>query len=203
MATMKLIVLAAACVCAFASMPFEDPKVPPTRNTIFADEKFEGGVFENLDAIEALSRNTDASARFRLPNTTRPDHYDVLWQIIITDLSMTGTVTTRIRATQPDVDEIVLHAAEMQITSLSLAQGTTAVPVTFVMEAETHFLKVRPVTGTLQYNPNTPVYYTLYIEFNAPLRTDMYGIYQSWYRNNPTNTNEQVRYVDLFLLFFY
>lgn len=200
---MKLALLAAACVCAYA-FPHE-PTGPPTRNTIFADERFEGGLFENLDAMESfeLSRNTDSSSRFRLPNTTRPYHYNILWQIQLTPTvrSMTGATSMEFYATQGNVNEIVLHAAQMNLTRVHLARGTISAPAVavtindYVMEEDTHFLRIS-LNESLVYNSTDPVYYTLSIEFFAPLRTDMYGIYESWYRNNPNNQNEAVRYVD-------
>lgn len=194
---MKLVVLATACICAYA-FP-QEPTGPVTRNTIFADEKFEGGIFEDLEVIEQfeLSRNTDTSSFYRLPNTTRPNHYNILWQINIAALDMSGSVDIVLEATTAVVNEIVIHASEMNIGSVTLVQGNTIVQtLPHILEAETEFLRVPLATGFLAYNPTTPVYYTLTITFNAPLRTDMYGIYQSWYRNNPSNLNEAVRYVE-------
>lgn len=193
MATIKLAVLAVACVSAFA-FP-QEPTGPVSRNTIFADEKFEGGIFENLDSMEQLelSRNIGESSLYRLPNTTRPVHYNVLWQINIAALAMSGSVDIQLACTQSDVSEIVIHGAEMTIGAVTLIQGTTNIPVQVVLEPETHFIRIRLVDGFLSYNPTSPVIYTLSTTFNAPLRTDMYGIYQSWFRNDPNNPNEAVR----------
>lgn len=201
MATMKLALLAVACTCAYA-FP-QEPTGPLGRSTIFADEKFEGGIFENLDEMEEmeLSRNTDASSIYRLPSTTRPFHYDVLWQISMPSLLMSGSVDIQIYATEVNVTEIVLHADQMTLGSFSLVPTTTTTPsvnvaiVGHTLEPETQFLKIQ-LDSPLLYNNQTPVYYTLSIQFSAPLRTDMYGIYQSWYRNNPENQTSPIRYAD-------
>ncbi|KOB73138.1 Aminopeptidase N3 [Operophtera brumata] len=196
MATMKLVVLAAVCICAHA-FP-QEPTGPVTRNTIFADERFEGEIFENLEAMEQfeLSRNTDASSFYRLPNTTRPTHYDITWQIAFPARQMSGATSITLSATRADVNEIVLHADQMTIGTVTLLQGTQIIQTLApILEEEAQFLRVPLASGSLAYDDTNPIYYTLTINFNAPLRTDMYGIYESWYRNDPSNINEPVSWM--------
>lgn len=195
MATTKFIILAAACVCAYA-FP-NKPTVPLTRNTIFADEKLEGQIFDNLDNFDLLdaARNTaDNSSAYRLPTTTKPRHYNVLWVIDIERLTFAGTVGIELYATQPGVNEVVIHSSEMNYTNIQLSLNNVAINTEVVEEEDTQFLRVKlaDAAATLQYSETTPVIYTLTISFSAPLRTNMYGIYQSWYRNNVADPNEVI-----------
>ncbi|XP_050343237.1 membrane alanyl aminopeptidase-like [Nymphalis io] len=182
MATLGLFVLVAACFCANA---LHNP--PVTRNTIFLDEKLEGQIFENIDDYDKISKNA-VQLNYRLPTTTRPVHYNVLWGIDITRFILNGTVEIQLVANQANVNEIVIHSHDQTLSSIQLRLGTTVIPQTHVVDAELHFLRVRLTSGTLNYNAQTPVVYTLFIEFNSDLRNDMYGIYRSWFRNTPTQT---------------
>ncbi|CAG9794996.1 unnamed protein product [Diatraea saccharalis] len=179
MATLGLIVLVTACWAVHAF-----PETPrPYRNTIFVDEKLEGEVFEDVDAFNDITLYNTANNPFRLPTTTRPQHYNIQWIINMEQLWFYGTVDIELYATSPNVNEIVIHAHDLNITSLSLRQDTTPVYQTYTLEPEFHFLRVRLTSGSLNYNANNPIIYTLSISFDAPLRTDMYGIYKSWFRN--------------------
>nr|AAF99701.1 aminopeptidase-N [Epiphyas postvittana] len=184
MAALKLLVFALACYCA-SSFPQDQPK---PRNTIFSDERLQGEIFENLKDMVAFDDNVDP-ALYRLPTTTRPIHYDVLWGVDFTSTpqAFSGTVVIQLQATQAGVNQIVIHSEELNIGTVSLVQGTTAVPVTYVEEPDFQFLRISLTTGTLNYNAQTPVVYTLTISFEAPLRNDMYGIYRSWFRNQPND----------------
>nr|ADL38970.1 aminopeptidase N3 [Diatraea saccharalis] len=182
MATLGLIVLATSC---FAVHAFpESPR--PYRNTIFLDEKLEGEVFEDVDSFKDITLYNTVINPFRLPTTTRPQHYNVEWIIDMEKLWFSGSVDIELYATQPNVNEIVIHAHDLNITSLSLRQGTTPMYQEYFLQPQYHFLYVALTNGSLDYNAINPIIYTLSIEFNAPLRTDMYGIYRSWFRNTPT-----------------
>lgn len=185
MATLKILVLAAACVSAYA-FPME-PTVPMNRNTIFADEMLEGEIFKDLEKFDLLDdRNIrDNSSSYRLPTTTRPHHYNVLWDINITNLTFSGIVEILFYATAANVPEMVIHSSELSILSLQLSLNNVAINTTYVEEEEPQFLRIQQADGSaLLYSATSPIIYTLTISFEAPLRTDMYGIYQSWYRNN-------------------
>ncbi|CAH2240693.1 jg6646 [Pararge aegeria aegeria] len=186
MATLTLLILSAVCLFAHGL-----PNPPATRNTIFLDEKLEGQIFENIDAFNALS--TDDIQKYRLPTTTRPKTYNVLWTVDTTQLIFSGTVSIQLEATQANVTEIVIHAHDMTIGDLVLELGNTAIPQTYKLEPELHFLRITLGDGAvLQYNNVNSVEYTLKITFNSTLRDDMYGIYKSWFRNNP---DESVRWI--------
>ncbi|CAG4917333.1 unnamed protein product [Colias eurytheme] len=174
MATYLLLFLA-ACLYVHAV-----PTPPTTRNTIFIDEKLEGQIFEGIDDSDVALYNDPA--KYRLPTTTRPRHYEVLWIFDMTNLRFSGTVSIYLSATQANVNEIVIHSNELQIVQVSLQQGNTAIPSTYVEDKELQFLRIRPATA-LQYSETTPVEYKLTIDFDAELRRDMNGIYRSWYRN--------------------
>lgn len=162
---------------------------PVTRNTIFIDEKLEGQIFEGIDAVSTVARNDD-QMEWRLPTTTRPIHYDLSLAINMQTLFFTGTVQIQLAATQANVNEIVLHAEYYVISSLTLQQGTTTIATTYEMTAENQFLRVRLTNNVLQYNAQQPVVYVLTISFGANLRTEMNGLYRSWFRNNH---NDDVR----------
>ncbi|KAJ2952359.1 hypothetical protein O0L34_g4644 [Tuta absoluta] len=190
MAALKLLVLSTAVLCATA---FPQASIRRNiKNTIFGDEKLEGEAFEDLDSFSDIELFTDYTTNpYRLPNTTEPTHYNIFWIVDLDPQRLTyeGTIQIFLRATQPNVNEIVLHSDHHELRSISLTQNNVLIPVTNVTEPQYHFLRIRPNTD-LQYNPTNPVVYVLTIEFAAPMRTDMYGIYNSWYRNNPQNQNE-------------
>nr|XP_026484276.1 membrane alanyl aminopeptidase-like [Vanessa tameamea] len=182
MATLRFFVLSAAFICANA---LSNP--PVTRNTIFLDEKLEGQIFENIDDYENIAKNA-VQQNYRLPTTTRPVHYDILWAVDIERFMLTGRVEIQLVATQANVAEIVIHSHEQDLISVQLQLGTTLIPLTYVVDSELHFLRVNLTTGSLQYNAQTPVIYRLIIEFSSELRNDMYGVYRSWFRNTPSQT---------------
>ncbi|XP_073942539.1 putative aminopeptidase-2 [Choristoneura fumiferana] len=185
MAALKLLVLALACYCA-SSFPQDQPK---QRNTIFGDEKLQGEIFENLKDMVAFDDTVDP-ALYRLPTTTKPIHYNILWGVDFTSTpqAFSGTVEIQLQATQAGVSEIVIQSEELTIGTVSLLQGTTNIPVTYELEPDFQFMRINLTTGTLNYNAQTPVVYSLTISFAAPLRNDMYGIYRSWFRNQHNDT---------------
>nr|AHW57924.1 aminopeptidase N [Mamestra brassicae] len=186
MAAIKLIVLSLAYICATA---IADVALRPvTRNTIFTDERFEGEVFENVDAFDDIELSSGAVSPFRLPTTTRPSNYRVHWNIDLVTLRYSGTVVITLSATQANVNEIVIHSDHTTLTSVVLRQGTTIIQSNHTLQQEYQFLRVTLNEGVLQYNAVNPVQYTLTINFNANMRDDMYGIYHSWYRNVGTDS---------------
>lgn len=176
MAPLTTLALSLACLAAAWASP-----TVPTRNTISFEETLQGEVFENVDIFNQL-RDDDASV-YRLPTTTRPSHYNVLWAIDFTSFSFVGTVEIQLQPTQAGVSEIVIHSEDLTITTYSLVQGTTIIPVTMVEQPEYEFLRFQLLNNALLVFDQT---YTLTISFEAPLRNDMYGIYRSWYREGNT-----------------
>ncbi|KAM3967179.1 membrane alanyl aminopeptidase-like [Aphomia sociella] len=189
MATMRLLIFAAVLACVFAL-----PQQPPTaRNTIFGDEKLEGQIFENLqyqtDEIE--TRNVAASA-YRLPTTTKPEEYDIFWNINPNTLQFSGEVTIYLYATQPNVREIVIHSQDLTINSVSLQHNGEDISQTYYLDPAFDFLYVQLSNDTLEFNTTNRIY-ELTIQFAAPLRNDMYGLYYSWFRNE--NPDESPKYM--------
>lgn len=197
MATTWFIILAAACPCTNA-FPME-PTVAWTRNTIFADEKLEGQAFENIkefDLLDAARRSSDNSRAYRLPTTTKPRHYDVLWAIDIENLTFSGAVAIELYATKHGVKEIVIHASEIHLNSTQLYLNNMTIKTSIVEEKDTQFLRIKLLDTILQYSKTNPIIYTLMIYFSAPLRTDMNGIYRSWYRNKANKaTGEDIKWL--------
>ena len=183
MMAIKLLVLSLACVCATAI-----PNIAPaqvTRNTIFADERFEGEVFENVDAFANLNTELQSTgiSPYRLPTTTKPSAYRIFWKIDMFMLSYSGEVAITLAATEANVNQIVIHS-NVTITEVELRRASALVPTTYTTEVDYHFLKVNLTDAVLAEG----VDYVLTVKFNANMRDDMYGIYYSWYRNNPTST---------------
>nr|QLC28943.1 aminopeptidase N4 [Spodoptera frugiperda] len=192
MVAIKLIVLSLACLSAAAVSPIE----PAKRNTIFADERFEGEVFENVDAFDniELTPSNIGISPYRLPTTTAPIKYDVHWNFEFTNQRIySGTVVITLVAKQPNVNQIVIHSSHTVNTGPELKLGSQVIPITASAKEEYHFYIVTLNDGqVLEYNEAVPVEYTLKIDFRADFRTDMYGIYESWFRNTP---NEEVQWM--------
>ncbi|VVD01641.1 unnamed protein product [Leptidea sinapis] len=166
----KLLIFSLALICINAT-----PTPPAARNTIFIDEQLEGQIFEAVKFTSEIDNynGTYSPSDFRLPTTTKPNSYDVLWVIDMTRLVFTGEVTIYLVATQANVSEIVIHAAsDLSIGTVRLQQGATVIPQTISRDDVTEFLVITPST-VLQYNAADPVVYSLYIEFNAELRRNM------------------------------
>ncbi|XP_061710739.1 membrane alanyl aminopeptidase-like [Cydia pomonella] len=184
---MKLLILIVACYCA-NGFPQEPPK---SKNTIFGDEQLQGEIFENYGIV---TLDDEAAAAYRLPTTTTPTHYDLLWIMNFSSSpqSFSGIVDIQLQATEAEVNQIVIHSDALTIGTVTLVQDTTSVPVTFEEEPAFHFLRINLSNGTLDYNATNPVAYTLTITFTAPMREDMTGIYKSWFRNS---YNDQVSWM--------
>lgn len=170
------------CIATTTATPFE--RVKQTKNKIFFEETLEGAAFENVDIFErqGITLYNDEVNPYRLPTTTKPERYTVLWSTDFDTLRFSGTVSIQLQATQAGVSEIVLHSSDLNLNTVVLSLNGVTVPTTFTTEEEYHFLRVQLQSGTLNYNAVTPVYYTLEISFEAPMRTDMYGIYSSWFK---------------------
>ncbi|CAH2105875.1 unnamed protein product [Euphydryas editha] len=182
MATLKLFVLALVCLCTNGL-----PNPPVTRNTIFMDEKIEGQIFEDIDDFENIDYNLPVQS-YRLPRTTYPIHYNLLWGVDIERFAFFGTVRIELQPTQDNVSEIVIHSHDLTHNRIELRRNDNnqIINQNNTVNEDLHFLTITLLSGSLVYDPN--VTYTLSIDFESPLRTDMYGIYRSWFRNNSTET---------------
>lgn len=199
----NLLILSIMCLCAHGLSPetnFFPTNIPTNRNTIFGDEQLPGEIFEKLDVFSNSQLTSRVTSSYRLPTTTRPVHYDVLWTINFSGNvpTMSGMVIIHLHATQANVNQIVIHSDDLAIANVQLNQGTVNLPITVDVDEENQLLIVTLASGNLAFgtNPASPIIHTLQIEFSAPLRNDMYGIYNNWFRNSAT---EQVRYVFTFI----
>lgn len=186
---MKLLV-GLACAFALAHTYPQDPPIKDTRTTIFAEERLQGEIFENVEAFTNIQLLNDDQRLYRLPNTTKPIHYNVLWDIDINvnKRSYSGRVIIQLVATQPGVNEIVIHSDHNDLRNIHLTQGSTPIDITHNLEPQYQFLRIRPNIN-LEYNANSHVVYTLSIDFAADMRTDMSGIYESWFKTNIDDVN--------------
>lgn len=179
--------LVAALACAFA---LAHALLPPgvTRNTIFAEERLHGEVFENAEAFTNIELHNENANPYRLPTTTKPIHYNVFWDINIDSLSYSGSVSIHLVATQPGVNEIVIHSNHTIPTNIRLTQGSNSINITHRLDPQYHFLIIRPNVD-LEYNATSSIVYTLAMDFSAEMRSDMYGIYKSWFKTNSSDPN--------------
>ncbi|KAL0882635.1 hypothetical protein ABMA27_001070 [Loxostege sticticalis] len=188
MATLYFIIIATTSLVAVAF-----PREPiPYRSTIFGDEKLAGGPFANIndfdDKTHPFSLKENISP-YRLPTSTKPEHYNILLMVEIPKNVFSGEVEIQLYATRPDVNEIVIHYGDLDITSVELKLGNTVIPSSFTLDPEYQFIRVRLRDSVLTYNGTSTnkIVYTLSVDFKAPLRTDMMGFYQSWFQNNATS----------------
>ncbi|RVE53193.1 hypothetical protein evm_002026 [Chilo suppressalis] len=182
MALLIVTIFAAACLSA-SGFPQEPLSY---RTTIFGDERLEDGPFEFLNTYNEVS-SRDTNNPYRLPTTTKPENYKVNLVVNMTDLSFSGDVEIRLYATQWNVNEIIIHAHDMNITSLELKRDNNPIYQTYELQPQYHFLRVRLTSEPLAYNVSNRIIYTLAIKFEAELRSDMTGLYRNWYRNNATD----------------
>lgn len=176
------LLLLLACTAVFTLTP----ELKRPKNTIFGDEKLEGQIFESISSQEVFNNvaTRDDDNPYRLPKTTKPNRYTVLWATDFTNFAIAGTVTIELEATEENVSEIYIQSEDLFINLVSLVQGNTNIPVNMIEQPEYNFLRFQLLTGTLAYSATTPVVYTLTISFEGNMRTDMYGIYRSWYKHN-------------------
>nr|QBI71857.1 aminopeptidase N3a [Plutella xylostella] len=164
------------------------PVIKIQRNTIFTDEMLEGQVFENVDAFsnEEIALFQTSQNEYRLPTTTKPINYKILWSFDFKDddnLSFAGNVDIQLVATQENVNEIVIHCGkDLNIATVGLKKGNEVVTVQNYEKVELYeFLKIQPAES-LVFTPASDTVYTLSISFNGAMRNDMYGIYKSWFK---------------------
>jgi puromycin-sensitive aminopeptidase len=107
----------------------------------------------------------------RLPETTRPERYNLHLQIDPREDRFRGEATIELVAGDP-VRTIRLHAADLDLTRIRLTDGTGEVPVRdHLMRAEQETCELR-LGRTLK-----PGRATLHIEYRGPIRQDLRGLY--------------------------
>ncbi|KAM3967325.1 aminopeptidase N3 [Aphomia sociella] len=171
-------------------MPYNPSLV---RTTIFGDEMLDGEIFDNLRYRNDISAKNIDPSEYRLPTTTKPERYDLLLHIDIERQAFSGTVTIHLYATQPGVNEIVIHTDELSIDSVVLQKNNVDIPQSFDEDEQLDFLRIQLTNDTLDFNEDHKELYELTITFGADLREDMTGLYKSWFRNE--NYTEEVSYI--------
>ncbi|KAL4706765.1 hypothetical protein ACJJTC_018146 [Scirpophaga incertulas] len=162
------------------------PKSPPVyRRTINGNGKLRDYMFERDQIFNNMRLSTREDNPYRLPNTTKPVHYSLWWKLNLDPpiQTLNGTVNIDLQATKPNVDKIVIHSYNLTIDSLKLTLDKKVVEQAYTFDLDHQFLIINLKNGSLKYNAKRPINYTLSIAFNAPMRTDMTGIYRSWFLN--------------------
>ncbi len=134
--------------------------------------------------IENVEVRQDDGRRYRLPNDTIPETYDITLTTRVDNgiFSFTGNVRIGILANE-STQVITLHHRQLTITNVQLFTTTTpAQAVTigaFDYDPLTEFLLI-PVAVNLTAGTR----YTLSIDYAGILREDDAGFYRSSYRND-------------------
>lgn len=189
--TMKLL-MTLACAVALVHAHPRNPPTKVTRNTIFAEERFQGEIFENVEAFTNIQLYNEDVNPYRLPNTTKPIHYNVFWQINPVQRTYSGRVEIQLAATELGVNEIVIHSDHTDLSNVQLTRQGIAQQITYRLDAQYQFLRIRPNID-LEYDADDSIVYTLSMNFEAAMRTDMYGIYESWFRIDSANPESALR----------
>lgn len=134
--------------------------------------------------IENVEVRQDDGRRYRLPNDTVPETYDITLTTRIDNANFifSGSVQIGILAKE-STQRITLHHRQLTITHIELrtntspSQQVTIGAWNYVPELE--FLEI-PITTNL----TAGVRYFLSIDYTGTLREDNYGFYRSSYRND-------------------
>lgn len=149
-----------------------------------ADELIAENSFPITKRVENVEVRQDDGRRYRLPNDTVPETYDITLTTRIDNANFTfdGKVQIGILARE-STQRITLHHRQLTIISVQLFTLTTpqqelAVGA-FSYDPVVEFLEI-PVPGGLTAGSR----YLLSIEYLGTLREDNYGFYRSSYRND-------------------
>jgi puromycin-sensitive aminopeptidase len=114
-------------------------------------------------------------ARYRLPRTVVPRRYDLVLDPDLEAETFSGSETVEVEVRER-VDEIVLNAAELEITAGALERAGTRLEVTDVrMDEETERAHLRLA------EPAAPGEWRLHLEFRGRLSNRLRGFYRSTY----------------------
>lgn len=133
------------------------------------------GKSEIATAIEVLETN------FRLPNTTRPESYDLTIQTRVDeeDFSFYGIVKMDIFVIE-STTSIILHQLQTTVDDIQLESNGTALFIDRYSYNETlQFLNISVVEPLVIGDR-----YTLQIKYNGTLREDYLGFYRTSYLND-------------------
>ncbi|CAN5901890.1 M1 family metallopeptidase [soil metagenome] len=117
----------------------------------------------------------------RLPSTVVPSHYDL---VLVPDLdraTFTGTQTVAVTVNEP-VDELVLHALDLDITDVWLTRGDERIGATARLDTATE-------TATLTLATTAaPGDWTLHTAFAGELNDKLVGFYRSTFTGDDGQT---------------
>lgn len=126
---------------------------------------------------------------YRLPTTTKPEHYDLsltpYFEDDVRPFTFDGTVDIHINALEDDVKQIVMHCKDIEIKSILIFQLVNddeelvdLLVTDDVAQCEDaySFLRINTV-NSLQLGTK----YIVRIAFSGNLQKDMTGFYRSWY----------------------
>ena len=114
-------------------------------------------------------------ARHRLPRTVVPRRYDLVLDPDLEAETFSGTETVEVEVRE-EVDEIVLNAAELDITSGALERDGTRIDVTDVrLDAQTERAHLRLAERA------EPGEWSLYLAFDGRLSQRLRGFYRATY----------------------
>lgn len=140
------------------------------------------GLYRNAVAYEPMeTKNSKANElSYRLPNNTKPVHYDISVVTFIDrgEFNFSGVVQITVHVLE-NSKNITLHARQLTIKKIEMrdSNGWTINDVTFTHDATTEFLTISTPKVTLQRGE----IYDLQISYSGELRTDMVGFYRSSY----------------------
>lgn len=132
----------------------------------------------NVRKMELDSR--DGETKYRLPNSTKPENYDITLSTAVDEdnFNFDGTVKIRVHVLEA-TSNITIHARQLTIKSIALSDPSTGTDIDlnpYVYEIVTEFLII-PAKTQLEKDK----YYLLVITYTGELRTDNGGFYRSSY----------------------
>lgn len=141
----------------------------------------------DTDFINAFNEPRIDPIKYRLPNTTAPNSYDITLATNVDkgDFSFTGSVSINLRVLEK-TRNITIHARQLTVDedSVTILKGLQRIKTSNVYyEEDREFLTIEAATD-LAANAE----YQLIIEYNGTLRTDMAGFYRSSYVDSDGKT---------------
>ncbi|XP_059611792.1 uncharacterized protein LOC132258481 [Phlebotomus argentipes] len=126
--------------------------------------------------------SSDDDLQYKLPQTTRPNHYDLRMTIDVDAVEFRGWETIEIDVLQ-ETDEIAINYKDMTVdesVSLTERNGNSIELLSFDYNNVTEILRLR-------FPPLSLGTYYLGLEFNGTIRNDRKGLYISTYFDNTGN----------------
>lgn len=134
------------------------------------------------NAIGEMVNTNIKSINYRLPNNTKPEHYDLTLNTRVdqNDFNFSGRVVIKLRALE-ESPNITIHARQLKIEAIKLVTISGA-PINlnpYTYDNITEFLVI-PSQSKLQRDAQ----YILFVDYSGVLRAGGHGIYRSSYTNS-------------------